>query len=131
MGLVLTAWNLLMFVMIFLWPLICLTDCFLRNRDPYKRRMQRGKFYRWEQRTFGPVWACVWEVPVIFAALGMSFALNSTAPIYLYWIYVAIVGAVDWITGSDDPPYRRWVGSLSKKLTINPPPRPVIDLSCT
>jgi len=71
----------------------------------------------------------MWEVPIMLALVGMAFALGTPDPIYFYWVYVAIVAVVDWVTGSDDPPYKRWVASLSKKLKINPPPRPVIDLS--
>jgi len=129
LGLLLTVWNLYMLIMMFLWPTIWATDMFLRHINPYRRRMQRGKFYRWELRTFGPLWYGLWEFPIMLCLFGLAFIFKMMEFGYIFWTYVGIVCAVDWITGSDDPPYKRWVASLTKKLTISPPPRPVIDLS--
>jgi hypothetical protein len=52
-------------------------------------------------------------------------------PIDAFYTFLLVTAVVDWITGSDDPPWRRWQESASaalKKLRIQPAPQPVIDM---
>lgn len=128
--LIITFWSIFSLIMTFVWPICFFTDLYLRNSQRHKRRMQRGKFYLWELRTFGFPFMFLWDFPILCAFLGMVLALHSNSPAHVWWAYVGITCAIDWITGSEDPPYRRWLASLSeavKKLKIEPPPRPVID----
>ncbi len=111
------------------WPIILAADWFLRSVEPHKRRMRRGKWFCWQVRTFGPFGVFLWEFPLLGIMIAGCIAFRSAWPANIWWTYIAVGCAVDWITGSDDPPFKRWVEAAKKKLTIAPPPRPAIDLS--
>lgn len=129
MSLLLTPWHIFTLVMTFVWPICFIADLVLRTFDPYKRRMNRGKFTRWEIRTFGSGWRHLWDMPILTGLIVLTFTQHVMWPVHLWWAYIGVTCAIDWITGSDDPPYRRWLAEAVKKLKISAPPRPVIDLS--
>lgn len=112
---------------------IVLADFWLRHFLPYVNRMRRGKYTRWLIRTFGMTgdnlfrlgWLFCIAMPIMFVAPEPFVTLG----LVVYWTYMAVTLAVDWITGSDDPPYRKWLAAAKKKLTISAPPKPVIDLT--
>lgn len=112
------------------WVIIWLTDWFLRYIPPYSRRMARGKYARWAQRQFGLLGH---SVPLMFMAAAMLVFYVSTDwvwPIDMFYVFLAVTCAIDWITGSDDPPWRRWAKSgaeILKKLRIEPAPEPAIN----
>ena len=114
------------------WAPIWVVDFFLRNVLPFKRRMERGKHFRWTARLFGPYMS--YHVPrlvLAFSTLPLMMATHVSWPVDVFYVYLSSAAAFDWITGSDDPPWRRWKESASaalKKLRIAPAPQPVIDV---
>jgi|SRR5688572_11957176 len=117
-------------VLYFTWPVILVTYFVLRNFDPYARRMRRGRLYLWERRMLGPhaeFLICAIALPAVFVAVVL---IGERWPCDFWWLYLAIGCVVDYITGGDEPGKRvkALASSLVKKLTIQPPPRPVIDL---
>jgi hypothetical protein len=130
-----TFFHVLDGVITYTWPIIFSLSLYLHHVERHRRRLERGKFSKWKYRTFGGPYAdwhffLYCEFPALVVLLGSALTINSRWPAHLWWIYIGVRDAVDWITGSDDPPYRRWLASLSdavKKLKIEPPPRPVIE----
>ena len=126
---VLTTFHWIDLILKFTWPIILFSDAFFRTKEPYRRRTQRGRHYRWTTKQFGP-WG-----PTPLVVMGWAFAIvciltpagrlgNDVVLIYLGGALV-----IDWITGSEDPPYKRWLASLSeavKKLKVEQP-KPVFS----
>lgn len=130
MTLVVTIFHLIDLILKFTWPIILFADVYFRTKNPYRNRTQRGRHYKWTVKKFG-LWG---PTPIVMSAWLFAIACIFTPAGRLgndvALIYLAGALLVDWITGSEDPPYRRWLASLSeavKKLKIEPPPRPVID----
>lgn len=132
MNLLFTIYHMVDLVIISVGWIILFADLYLRLCPPHDKRMERGKHARWAHRMFGPwgrfpVWFVFWSFGVVTA-----FTPARAVGRDVFLIYLGGAVAIDWITGSDDPPYRRWLASLSKaveKLKIKPSPRPVIDAS--
>lgn len=117
------------------WVAILVIDWYLDNR--HRARMDRGKHRRWARRFCGRMFGLFGEVmghTLIFLVLAFGLvipvcvATDSTMTASVFWLYILAVDIYDFITGGEDPPWRRWLASLSKKLVIQPPPRPVIDV---
>lgn len=130
MHIMFTAFHVIDRVIAYGWPIILFSDAFFRCKEPYRRRTERGRHYKWAMSKFG-LWG---TLPLIL--IGWTFAIAciftpaGRAGIDAMYVYLVVALVVDWITGSDDPPYRRWLASASdaiKKLKISPPPRSVID----
>jgi hypothetical protein len=128
------VWHLLVGVDHFIyaggWVLILAGEMFLRHGPP-RRRMQRGKYWRWTIRQFGPIWT---DLPIrVFAAMSVLALFTATGqkwPLDVFYFYLVITAAVDWITGSEDPPWRklsRAGAEILKKLRWQPAPQPVVN----
>lgn len=127
-------WSIILgvhhFIMYGGYIIIWLGDFFLRTIPPHCNRMRRGKYFRWAQRKFG---LFGYSVPLVFMAVAMLVFYVSTDwawPIDAFYIFLAVTCAIDWITGSDDPPWRRWAkngAGILKKLRIEPAPEPAIN----
>jgi len=127
-GLLLTFHH---FLMLGGWVVIWLGDFFLRHVPPHSRRMQRGKYFRWTIRTFGLMADAPPRIFLAVAMVAFFITTHQDWPLDVFYTFLAVTAAVDWITGSDDPPWRRWKESASaalKKLRIQPAPQPVIDM---
>jgi len=132
MRIVLTTLHVIDLALRFTWPIILFAECYFRTKDPYRRRTQRGRHYKWTVKQFG----FLGPAPLVMGgwtfALACIFTPAGRLGNDVVLIYLAGALVIDWITGSDDPPYKRWLASLSeavKKLKISPPPRPVIESS--
>lgn len=113
------------------WALLWVADFFLRNVQPHRRRMERGKHFKWMIRAFGPLSYHAPRMVLATVLLPPVMITGAAWPIDVFYGYLVATTSVDWITGSDDPPWRRWKESASaalKKLRIAPAPRPVIDV---
>lgn len=111
------------------WPAVLGMDWYLRIGQRYRRRMARGKAFRWERRTLGPQSGLVVTAIVLPVQVAEWIASGTWYVTDAFIIYVAVSCVIDFITGDDDPPYRRWLTSLSQriKFSVSPPPRPIIE----
>ena len=115
------------------WPIILIMVVFIRpGNNRIGRRMQRGVYWRWNVRTFGTLlrWA---DFPVylmvMFCQLGLVIATGGQAGNILAYTFFTITLFVDWVTGSEDPPWKKLAREANKLLDrIKPVPPPVIDL---
>jgi len=110
------------------WPVILFGDLFFRTKTPFRQRLQRGRHFKWTLKHFGGPGIIVMGGWIF--AIACVFTPAGRLGFDTVYVYLAVALIVDWITGSDDPPYRRWLASASdaiKKLKISPPPRPIID----
>ena len=113
------------------WAPLWIVDFFLRNVQPHRRRMERGKHFKWMARAFGPLSYHAPRMVLATAMLPPMMLTDAVWPIDAFYGYLVATTSVDWITGSEDPPWRRWKESASaalKKLRIAPAPQPVIDV---
>lgn len=113
------------------WIPILAADWILRSKDPWRRRMMRGAYSRWERRTFGFFGATMVLIPYVLFALPVYYALGWEWPVDLFYLYLLVALLIDWFTGGDDPPWRkarRGASWLVERLRIAPPPRPAIDV---
>lgn len=129
------VWNLLLAVHHLIvaggWILILSSDMFLRNVPPYSRRMMRGKYSKWSMKTFGLLGDLPVRMVVGGGGLAGAIATDSAWFITIFYLYLLSTLIVDWITGSEDPPWRRWAKSgaeLLKKLRWQPAPQPAVNL---
>lgn len=112
------------------WVLILCLDMFLRIVPPYSRRMRRGKYSKWIFRKFGNLNDAPIRLAMVATMIAGLTATGSKWFVSVFYMYLVVTMAVDWITGSDDPPWRRWAESgaeILKKLRIQPAPQPVIN----
>lgn len=111
------------------WWLIACADVYLRWVEPHRRRMRRGKAYAWEMRTFGPFGVVLGTFMVISMAITESAVFGTRWVADAFWIYIAVCCAIDWLTGDDDPPWKRYSEKAKKLLErLKPIPEPAIDL---
>lgn len=96
----------------------------------HSERIRRGKHRRWAERRFPPLGVVFIYLVLVSTGLAAWLALDTPWVAHFFWIYLFVSDVYDFITGSEDPPWRRWATSLSEriKLVIQPPPRPAIDL---
>lgn len=127
---ILNAMHLLHETVKVTWIPILAADWILRSRDPWKRRMARGAFSRWERRTFGFFGASMVLIPYVLFAIPAFYLLGWEWPVDLFYLYLLMALVIDWLTGGDDPPWRKAKRALGRvrKLRIAPPPKPAINL---
>lgn len=112
------------------WIPVLAADWILRSKDPWRRRMMRGAYSRWERRTFGFFGDSIVMIPYALLAIPAFYLLGWVWPVDLFYLYLAVTLLVDWFTGGDDPPWRKAKRALDRlrKLRIAPPPKPAINL---
>jgi hypothetical protein len=111
------------------WPLILGMHCFGRNEGWWiGRRLCRGKYWRWVRRQFGPTEDIFIFLSMFFAAIATKIAFDSMVGSDVVYGYLAICLIIDWITGSEDPPWRKLSRAGNKLLEkLKPMPKPVFQ----
>lgn len=96
----------------------------------HEPRMERGKYRKWARRHFPESGHHTIYWIMLLSCIPAVIASGSRWPSHSFWIFIFATDIVDFITGGEDPPWRRWAKSLSEriKLVMAPPPRPAIDL---
>lgn len=111
------------------WILILFADLFLRTVPPFSHRMRRGKYSRWVFKKFGLFGDLPIRMPLAAGMLAGSLATSGYFFVDVFYIFLAVITIVDWITGSDDPPWRKLEAAANKLLErIKPMPEPVVNV---
>lgn len=135
MNLLTTIFHAYTTSMMFAWPIILALDTFGRSWGHIGRRLSRGIYWRWLMRKFtifGGLYHSMMFCGITFVLIPLSMVYDDAGDevIAAIYSYIGALLLIDWITGSDDPPWKKLARAKNKLLAnIKPMPRPAIDLS--